>query len=94
MAITYLRVRFTEAGAGRGLEILQQALIDTRAFEGCLSAQPFVDPDDPTGVVVREEWASRDREQAYLAFRSSPEGAIDGLAEVTAEAPAREHVEG
>ncbi|MFD1722735.1 putative quinol monooxygenase [Amnibacterium endophyticum] len=93
MPITYLRVELAPDAAERGLAVLQQALVDTRAFEGCGNVRPFVDPGDPSKVVVREEWASREREDAYVAFRATPEGAIDGFADVLAAPPVREHVQ-
>lgn len=92
--VTYLQMRFTPDGATRGLETLQRALADTREFDGCVEVRVLVDADDPARIALREVWASREQEAAYQAWRATPEGAITGLADVLAEPPAPDHVEG
>jgi quinol monooxygenase YgiN len=56
-------------------EALHATLTDTRAFRGCLEVTVLVDSDDPVHVVVYETWESLEHDQAYRAWRASPEGA-------------------
>jgi quinol monooxygenase YgiN len=56
-------------------EVIHATLTDTRAFPGCLGVTVLIDSDDPAHVVVYETWESIERDQAYRAWRASPEGA-------------------
>lgn len=51
--------------------ILQQ----TRAFEGNEGLEVLVDVTDPTHLTVVEHWTSLERDEAYRAWRATPEGA-------------------
>jgi quinol monooxygenase YgiN len=55
--------------------ILHATLTDTRAFPGCLGLTVLNDSADPAHVVVYETWESVEHDQAYRAWRASPEGA-------------------
>jgi quinol monooxygenase YgiN len=61
-------------------------LHDTRAFEGNLGLEVLVDVTDPAHITVVEHWASIERDDAYRAWRDSPEGATN-LGELLASAP-------
>ncbi|NAZ85072.1 putative quinol monooxygenase [Kineococcus indalonis] len=55
--------------------IITQTLEATRAFEGCLGVDVLRDTADPAHVVVVERWASLEDDDAYRAWRATPEGA-------------------
>jgi quinol monooxygenase YgiN len=56
-------------------QIIHETLIATRAFPGCLGVTVLVDSDDPAHVILYETWESIERDQAYRAWRATPEGA-------------------
>ena len=56
-------------------QIIHETLKATRAFPGCLGVTVLVDSDDPAHVVLHETWESIERDQAYRAWRATPEGA-------------------
>lgn len=58
-------------------------LSQTRARPGCLSADVVRDVDDPRHLVVIEVWESLEADDAYRAWRATPEGANE-LRELTA----------
>ena len=58
-----------------GLSVIEAILRDTRAFEGCLGVEVLVDVEDPAHVTVVEHWRSLERDDAYRAWRATPEGA-------------------
>ena len=55
--------------------IITQTLQATRAFEGCLGVEVLVDTVDETRVVLLERWESIEHDDAYRAWRATPEGA-------------------
>jgi quinol monooxygenase YgiN len=57
-------------------------LSDTRARPGFVSADVVRDLDDPRHLVVIEVWESFEADQAYRAWRATPEGASE-LGELT-----------
>jgi quinol monooxygenase YgiN len=61
-------------------------LKDTRAFEGSLGLEVLVDVADPAHVTVVEHWESIERDDAYRAWRATPEGASN-LGELLAAPP-------
>ena len=58
-------------------KVIHATLTDTRAFPGCLDATVLIDSDDPAHVIVYETWESIERDEAYRAWRATPEGASD-----------------
>jgi quinol monooxygenase YgiN len=50
-------------------------LADTRARPGLVSADVVRDVDDPRHLVVIEIWESLEADDAYRAWRATPEGA-------------------
>ncbi len=52
------------------LEALAAALVETRAFDGCLSVETFVDADKPDNVLLVEEWATRGHQERYMKWRT------------------------
>jgi quinol monooxygenase YgiN len=57
-------------------------LSQTRARPGFLSADVIRDIDDPRHLVVIETWESLEADDAYRAWRATPEGANE-LRELT-----------
>jgi quinol monooxygenase YgiN len=56
-------------------EVIEAVLKDTRAFAGCLGVEVLVDVADEAHVTVVEHWESLERDDAYRAWRATPEGA-------------------
>lgn len=54
--------------------VIAQVLEATRAFDGSLGVDVVQDVDDPTHVVLVERWESMAHDDAYRAFRATPEG--------------------
>ncbi|MBW4041987.1 MAG: antibiotic biosynthesis monooxygenase [Acidobacteria bacterium] len=61
-------------------------LRQTRGFEGNEGLEVLVDLGDPTHYTVVERWTSIERDEAYRAWRETPEGASN-LGELLAGAP-------
>lgn len=70
-------------------QVIHATLAATRAFSGCQDVTVLVDSDDPAHVVVYETWESMEHDDAYRAWRATPEGASDlsGLGSILAAAP-------
>ena len=49
---------------------LLDLLVDTRAFEGCESVETYTDSDNPDRILLWEKWATREHQEAYLAWRT------------------------
>jgi quinol monooxygenase YgiN len=64
-------------------EVIHATLTGTRAFPGCLDVTVLIDSDDPTHVVIYENWESIEHDRAYRAWRATPEGA-SGLGPILA----------
>jgi quinol monooxygenase YgiN len=58
-------------------ETLHSVLAATRAREGSLGVDVTVDADDPAHFIVVERWESMEADDAYRAWRSTPEGVSD-----------------
>jgi len=67
-------------------EVIHATLTATRAFPGCLGVTVLVDSGDPAHVVLHESWESVEHDNAYRAWRATPEGASD-LGSILAAAP-------
>lgn len=61
-------------------------LKDTRAFAGNLGIEVLTDVADPTHVTIVEHWESMQHDDAYRAWRATPEGASN-LGDVLAGPP-------
>jgi heme oxygenase (mycobilin-producing) len=72
-------------------KVIHATLEATRAFPGCLGVTVLVDAADPAHVVVYETWESMEHDQAYRAWRLTPEGASD-LGSIVAAAPKLTHL--
>ena len=67
-------------------KVIHATLTSTREFAGCLNVTVLVDSDDPAHVIVYETWESIEHDQAYRAWRATPEGA-SGLGPILAAPP-------
>ena len=56
-------------------DVIRETLTATRAFPGCQGITVLVDSDDPAHVLIYETWESIEHDQAYRAWRTTPEGA-------------------
>ena len=50
------------------LDVLRQALVDTRTYDGCEDVQTYVEKSTGSVLLV-EIWASEDHQQAYMKWR-------------------------
>jgi quinol monooxygenase YgiN len=57
--------------------IIDETLKTTRAFPGNLGIDVVVDIDDPAHYVLIERWESVEADDAYRAFRKTPDGASE-----------------
>jgi quinol monooxygenase YgiN len=51
------------------LDALVSVLPDTRAFDGCIGVSAHRGLDDPSQVLLIEEWESREKYLAYFQWR-------------------------
>lgn len=57
---------------GRGADFLGAllpALAETRAYDGCEHVETFTDQDNPDTILLKEKWASREHQEAYMNWR-------------------------
>jgi quinol monooxygenase YgiN len=84
MALTSLLDVHLRPDAPEDAETRLSSILDaTRARPGFVSADVVRDVDDPRHLVVIEVWESLAADQAYRAWRATPEGASE-LGELTA----------
>ena len=67
-------------------ETFKGILGDTRAYEGCQGVVVRQQQDDPTVMVLIENWASREHYEKYFAWRQES-GALAALGEMLAGPP-------
>ena len=84
--VSLLDLRFDPDRVTESLAVLEPDLEVSRAFDGCLSADVMVDAADAGHVVVVERWESLAHDDAYRAWRATPDGAT-GLAAVVIAPP-------
>ena len=60
------------------LATLKQVLPDTRAYDGCLGLESWLDKERST-IVLTEQWVSFDHYDRYLAWRGET-GALGAVA--------------
>ena len=66
--------------------VLTETLETTRAFAGNQGVEVLYDVTSPAHVVVIERWASLEHDDAYRAWRATPDGASE-LGAMLAERP-------
>ncbi len=72
-----LELRIAPAAVDGAVDHINRVLEVTRAFDGCLGTDVIVDVTDPAHIVLVERWESLEHDDAYRAFRATPEGASD-----------------
>ncbi len=61
-------------------------LPDTRAFEGCVSILMVQNQEDPTDLMIIEQWDSPEAYQKYIGWRTE-RGDIKAMGEMVAAEP-------
>ena len=74
------------------LPAVLEGLSDTRAFEGNISINTFVDQDNADRIVLWEKWETRENYEAYLAWRTET-GMFEGLEPFLTRPPEFIHLE-
>ena len=69
--LAILDVRLRPETASEALDVLDDVLVATRAFAGCLGVEVVVQADDPEHVLVLERWESLEADAEYRAWRAS-----------------------
>ena len=88
MAITaFLDLHLRADAPADAAAVIDGILADTRAFDGSLGLEVLRDAADPAHLVVVERWRSMAHDEAYRAWRATPEGA-SGLGDLLDRAPA------
>jgi quinol monooxygenase YgiN len=54
--------------------VIHDTLQATRAFAGCLGVDVVIDVADPAHFLLIERWESLDADDAYRAWRATPDG--------------------
>ena len=75
MITSLLELTLSPASVADAPAVIGRTLEATRAFDGCLGVDVLVDSADETHVVLLERWESLERDDAYRAWRATPEGA-------------------
>lgn len=68
------------------LDLLRVSLQDTRARQGCLGVSVHRDQAHADRILLVEEWATREDDEAYRQWRAG-EGATPEVAPLIASAP-------
>lgn len=70
----------------KSYQVISEVLVATRAFAGNQGVTVLIDTEDPAHVIVHESWESIEADDAYRAWRATPEGA-SALGEIIVKAP-------
>lgn len=70
-----LEITVRAESLGDAARIIDEVLATTRSFEGNLGCDVVVDVADPAHYAVIERWESLAHDEAYRAFRATPDGA-------------------
>lgn len=81
-----LELKLTPESLDAAPAVISATLAQTRAFDGNLGVEVFVDSADATHYVVVEHWESAEHDAAYRQWRTTPEGA-SALGTIVAERP-------
>ncbi|WP_319431357.1 putative quinol monooxygenase [Mycobacterium sp. RTGN5] len=76
--VVILEMRIKPDGVPAARDLMSRALQDTRAFQGNLGTDVFVDADDEAHWVIYELWDTVEDDEAYRAFRAG-EGRLTDL---------------
>jgi quinol monooxygenase YgiN len=81
-----LELRLKPEAVAAARDVMHRALKDTRAFDGNLGTEVFVDQDDEAHWIVNEVWESVEQDDAYRRFRAG-EGRLTELPPLLAAPP-------
>lgn len=84
--IALLDLTFKPDSVDEARALLKTVLADTRAFDGCLGVEVWVDETNDARFVAYETWESAEADAKYREFRAGP-GAIKELPPLLAGAP-------
>ncbi|MFB2555496.1 putative quinol monooxygenase [Herbiconiux liangxiaofengii] len=84
--ISLLELRLKPEVLESAPEVIHSVLTATRAREGSLGVEVTVDSDDPARFIVVERWDSMESDDAYRAWRATPDG-VSELGTLLAEPP-------
>ena len=74
-------------GPPLAIETMSQRLPSvTRGYDGCEYVHLYVDPDDPTRLVLLEPWESRDKYDAHQQWANSQPGTVEIIDALETEA--------
>jgi quinol monooxygenase YgiN len=89
MSVTVLlELKFKPESVQAGRDLMRRTLETTRAFDGNLQTDVWVDEDDEAHWIIYEVWASVEADEAYRAFRAG-EGKVVELPPLLAAPPAK-----
>ena len=83
-----LELRLKPEAVPEARDLMRRTLQDTRAFDGNLGTEVFVDQDDEAHWIINEVWESVEHDEAYRKFRAG-EGRITELAPLLAAPPVK-----
>lgn len=84
--IVILELQFKPESAAAGRELMSRTLEVTRAFDGNLQTDVWVDEDDEAHWLIYEVWESIEADEAYRRFRAG-EGKVTELPPLLAGPP-------
>jgi quinol monooxygenase YgiN len=89
MAVTVLlELKFKPDAVSAARELMSRTLETTRAFEGNLQTDVWVDEQDEAHWIIYEVWETIEHDEAYRAFRAG-EGKVTELPPLLAAPPAK-----
>lgn len=74
------------------LQLIREIAPDTRAYEGCIGFDIYIDQDNPGTVLFFEEWESKQHYENYGKWRQET-GLLETLAPLLAGLPSPSYVE-
>ena len=93
MAVTVLlELQLKPESVDDTIKTFKDILPDTRAYDGCIGVTVTQNQDDPTNLILIEEWESRQHYEKYFAWRTET-GVVDGLGKVVAAPPSIRYVD-
>ncbi|OBK43933.1 antibiotic biosynthesis monooxygenase [Mycobacterium gordonae] len=84
--IVILELQFKPESVAAGRELMGRTLEVTRAFDGNLQTDVWVDEDDEAHWLIYEVWESIEADEAYRRFRAG-EGKVTELPPLLAGPP-------
>jgi quinol monooxygenase YgiN len=84
--LVLLELEAVDGKADEMISILAKTLVDTRARQGCEGVTVHRDHDRPNTILLVEQWATREDDDAYRAWRAG-DGATPEMAPLVAARP-------